>query len=226
MNVADTQSWPPAVRPTPVGSEITDLPKTAAQENAAYPNANPLYSYGQNQSYQLPGEYLQQPVDQDIIKRMDNLLSNIKGETKPSQRAVQYSHSNYIPQYYSQGSYSYPTQTYVQPEIPATSYDASKAFTTTTNSYRPLSSYTVPDNTTTHMQYPNSSLGGGNEAANVPFQNYPQPQSYSQADLASQSNVQTNINTYYPTGYGPNYSSQNGLEQNVSLPGQVSFFLL
>lgn len=238
----DTQSWPPAVRPTPVGSEVTDIPKSVGQENVNYPNANTQYGYSQHQlganvsyPYQSAGGYSNQQhtVDQDIINRMNSLLSNIKGETKPSQRSTQYSYSNYIPQNYAPTAYSYPTQPVPQSDPAVTSYDPNKAYTTTTNSYRPLSSYTVPNSTSTHMQYPNSSLGPtSNDSTSNAYQypNYSQQghsAGYSQADVANQSGsyTQANVNTYYPTGYGPNYSSQNqsGTEQNVGAPGQVSY---
>lgn len=237
----DTQSWPPAVRPTPVGSEVTDIPKSVGQDYVNYPNANTQYGYGQHQlpanmsyPYQSAGGYpgQQHTVDQDIINRMNSLLSNIKGETKPSQRNTQYSYSNYIPQNYSTTAYSYPTQHPPQSDPVVTSYDPSKAYTTTTNSYRPLSSYTVPNSTSTHMQYPNSSLGTtSNESTSNTYQ-YPnysqqgQSVSYSQTDVANQSGsyTQVNANTYYPTGYGPSYSlqSQSNTEQNGAMSGQVS----
>lgn len=243
QSIPDTQTWPPAVRPTPVGSEVTDLPKSVGQENVNYPNANSQYGYSEHQigtnityPYQSGAGYpnQQHPVDQDIINRMNSLLSNIKGETKPSQRITQYSYSNYIPQNYT--TYTYPTQPSPQSDPAVTSYDPNKAYTTTTNSYRPLSSYTVPDSTNTHMQYPNSSLGGpSNEPTTSNTFQYPnysqqgQNVGYSHTDAnQTGSYTQTNVNTYYPSGYGPTYGSQNqsSADQNVATPGQMQYHSL
>ncbi|KAJ8921018.1 hypothetical protein NQ315_015814 [Exocentrus adspersus] len=207
QNIPDTQSWPPAVRPTPVGSEVTDLPKSVGQENVNYPSA-----YNQTAStYPYHTPQAQYGVNQDIIDRMNSLLSNIKGETKP-QRTTQYSYSNYVPQNYATSVYSQPD---IQADPVATSYDPSKAYTTTTNSYRTLSSYS----TSTHMQYPDA---GVNESA----YHYPQ-QGYPQADTGNQSvpYPQANVNSYYPAGYGP-AASQGTAQQNVSTPGQAQYHSL
>ncbi|KAJ8960856.1 hypothetical protein NQ318_020154, partial [Aromia moschata] len=201
---ADPQppTWPPAVRPAPLGSEVTDLPKSAGgQEAVGYPAQ---YGYGQAHPYQMPGQQAPPVVDQHIISRMDNLLSSIKGEGG-SQRKPQHSYSNYIPQNYATSATTYVPSTQQQPYAVVTQsdYDPTRAYTTTTNSYRPLSSYAVPNISTTHMQYPDSSLGAAasdESTAGAGYHYQQQPQNPPPQGA--------NVNTYYPTGYAPDYNAQ------------------
>ncbi|KAJ8943850.1 hypothetical protein NQ314_009620 [Rhamnusium bicolor] len=249
QNMPDTQTWPPAIRPTPLGSEVTDLPKSSGYEAYSYPSSNIHYAYGQVQPatnisnpYQsIDGCSNQQPshnVDPEIINRMNSLLSNIKNDSRTSQPNAQYSYSNYIPQNYASATYSYSTQPYTHiTQSESNNYDPNKAYTTTTNSYRPLSSYTVPNSTNTHMQYSESSLGipttssdsDSSKSNAYQYPGYAQQNQNSQPTQISTPNSysQTNINAYYPAGYGPHYSTPGmGEMQSDSTTGQTQYHSL
>ncbi|KAJ8972454.1 hypothetical protein NQ317_017454 [Molorchus minor] len=234
MNMPDTQTWPPGIRPAPLGSEVTDLPKNSSgQEAMGYSNTNMQYGYPQEHQglghaypYQVNNYPTPQqpPVDQDIIKRMNNLLSSLKGEST-SQNKRQYSFTNYIPQNYAASTtYMYPTQAYTsvtQSESFSNTYDPNKAYTTTTNSYRPLQSSTTPDNSNAHMQYRDTNTVASNpNNESITYQYPQQPHNAGQPQSGPAPGQSQNINTYYPTGYAPKYLPQNVQASSPSEQGQ------
>lgn len=210
---------PPGIRPAPLGSEVTDIPKISIQEpygqnpNIPY-GYNPAYSPNKNQ-YAIPKQQ-----EDDLSYRMNSLLSSPKSGGAANQNYQQYSHSSYIPQNYTPTSYSNSQFNQLPPKDVSVSYDVSKASTTTTNSYKPLSSYSTPNDI--HNQYPDSNLNATSVSPSQPY--IYSPPGYSTPFQSSNQNTpQHNVNTYYPTGYAPNYQTNYDNAQNQSSQESVQY---
>ncbi|KAG5896890.1 hypothetical protein JTB14_033528 [Gonioctena quinquepunctata] len=198
------------VRPAPLGSEFTDIPTSNARE----PHLGSMqYGYRQapltNSGY--PNQQSLHQVDSELAKRMDTLMTNSKSDL-----ANYYSNfSNFIPQNYSPVAYaSVPVPIVTHSEL-GSPYDPTKAYTGTTDSYRPLS-HSLND-TYTHMQYPDSSLGNtaNTSGGQYPYSGTEYPQTTPTPPVTQYS--QHNLNTYYPQGYAPNQSAVNPADsQNVA----------
>lgn len=215
---------PPGVRPAPLGSEMNDTTKSVTGNEATnmqynYNQASPGYAqylqYYQQQQQQQQGLPISINPDMDLANRMSALLSG--SNTQP----IQQQYTSYTPQNYTPvTTYSSQSQTFA----PHTrtdvnySYDVTKAYTSTINSYRPVSS-TIPNTSTSNMQYPDSSLRQPNDPNAVSTYSsvgYTQP---------SQTNTQ-NVNTYYPVGYSPSYPGTPTTQPSQMFPGQVQYHSL
>ncbi|CAG9853928.1 unnamed protein product [Phyllotreta striolata] len=192
--------YPPGVRPTPVGSDYTDLPKNISKDPQNYVPYN--YNYSQ------VGNTATQYSDEDIVKKMNSLLTDQKN-VQP-QNYLQYSYNNYVPQNYSTIYQS--TQNFNSSN--QADMNSSKAYTTTTNSYE--SSQTSV--TAGYVQYPDSHVQ--NPAA------LGVPANYQYQSIPPQSNTSTaehhNVNVYYPQGYAPNQSASNSASDHY-VDGQVKY---
>lgn len=227
--------FPPGIRPAPLGSEVTDSSKSANSEPSySYPT-NVQYNYNQAQTgYSQYYQQQSQPTavastEQDLVNRMNSLLSNPAAENN-RQHNNQQQYSSYIPQNYTPGTtYSLQTTAFtpVTPQDISYSYDATKAYTTTVNSYRPLSSH-MPNTSTSHMQYPDSALHQQslNDSTNsaMEYQTYSTAGFTQPIQTTTQSSGQ-NINTYYPIGYSPNYTG-TPTQTNRMFSGQVQYHSL
>ncbi|CAG9825233.1 unnamed protein product [Phaedon cochleariae] len=228
VNYGLSRDLPPGVRPAPLGSEFTDSPSSTGNEPYI---ANVQYGYSQippsNTAYPYPQQASgASQVDQDLAARMSNLLQSSKVDT-PAQNFPTYSYSNYIPQNYAtNSSYRPPTQSFAVPPEITSPYDPAKAYTNTTNTYRPLSSYSIMNNSNTQAQYSDSTFATPTSTApsNVGYSASYQYPSYSNTEYsqpaptpsgATQS-LQPSVDTYYPQGYAPN--------QNVSQPSESPSF--
>nr|XP_023015123.1 tyrosine-protein phosphatase non-receptor type 23 [Leptinotarsa decemlineata] len=184
---------PQGVRPTPLGSEVSDLPMTGVNEPGQYgyaqvPTAGAAYSYG--------------GVDMELAKRMRGLSTDTK------QDAYHANYSSFVPQNYTPNTYPL-TQTTITQAEPISPYNPAKAYTGTTDSYRRMPTQTSLSNTSTNMQYPDSSLSGTPVSEAYYGGNYHYPAfsvaGYSRGGPSTQ---QYNIDTYYPQGYAPGQSYQ------------------
>lgn len=197
--------YPPGIRPTPVGSEFTtDLPKTLPRDAQNYMQ----YNY----NYQQPSNTSSHFSEEDNFKKMKSLHTNPKDIH--TQNYPQYSFNNYVPQNYSSTNYSQANETFSsgsQSELNSP-YDSSKAFTTTTNSYRSLQTSA----TAGFVQYPDGNLNSTaamGVAGNYQYQNIPH---------SAPPGMDRNVNVYYPHGYAPNQGMSNNSDgQHVS--GDVKY---
>lgn len=245
-----TIELPPGIRPTPLGSEVTDTPKSINSEPTYNYPTNLQYNYNQEQmGYSQYPQYYQQPQhqlqpqqstatntnqEQDLINRMSNLLKNSNTDVSHHQQQEQpnsQQYSSYIPQNYTPATtYSFQPQSFsaATPTELNYSYDATKAYTTTINSYRPLS-VALPNTSTTHMQYPDSSLQqpSSNDQDAISTNQYP---SYSSTNYTPTIHTTTqstpqNINIYYPMGYSPHYTG-TPTQTSQMFPDQVQYHSL
>lgn len=246
QQVPEMQSWPPAVRPAPLGSEMNDpvgLAKSGAQEA----------QYAYYAQYQQP----QQPIMQETFNKKDDLTNNsVISHTNPMYNYNNYipmtgynvqpkeiptkddltdrmsnlalskpdSYSNYIPQNYAASSYN------VQPNVAHTTpqeiiYDPSKAFTTTTSTYQTISSPLASTNTAQYAYIP-TTYQSVNTPSSMPQTSYVQ-QDYPVANYPVNSQQEnfyqypqtTQINYIQPTDNNVYYPQ--GYAPNYSTPNSV-----
>ncbi|XP_050516886.1 tyrosine-protein phosphatase non-receptor type 23 [Diabrotica virgifera virgifera] len=197
LSYSAAMDLPPGIRPTPVGSEITDVPKNIQGEPQGYIPYN----------YQQPSVPASQNIDEETIKKMNALMPGAKTSV-PSQ----YGYSNYIPPTYPQSAYQPGNQSYGKetPDINSP-YDPTKAFTATTNAYRSVQS----SSTQGYVPYAESNV------SNVDRVGYPSRYQYQQVPEIATTPADPNINAYYPHGYSPSQNLPNANTQHIT--GQLKY---
>lgn len=149
-------------------------------------------------------------VDYDLSNRMKKLLGSSQSTANTPYNPQQYSYSSYTPQNYSP-SYSFQSNssntTTPSQQQQSYEYDPTKAYTSTTNSYQPISSHT-PGVASTYYPTSNSYTASSDSASYLPTSTSGYASQYG-TDASSANNSYQNLNNSATGSYQnpTNYST-------------------